>query len=58
VVYEDGATEKFHRNVSVWEKGNKTAAVNFYAGIKIQKIKLGSTYVPDVDKKNNVYISK
>ncbi|MFT3909924.1 MAG: M1 family metallopeptidase [Ferruginibacter sp.] len=56
VVYEDGATEKFHRNISVWEKGNKTVTINFSSGKKIQKIKLGSTYVPDVNKKDNVYV--
>ncbi len=58
VVYEDGATEKFHRNISVWEKANKTVTINFSSGKKIQKIKLGSTYVPDVNKKNNIYLVK
>ncbi|MEO7524278.1 MAG: M1 family aminopeptidase, partial [Ferruginibacter sp.] len=58
VFYEDGTTQKFHRSISVWEKGNKTIVINFSSPKKIERINLGSTYVPDVDKKNNLIILK
>ena len=53
VVYKDGSTEKIHRSIGVWEKGNTTVQVNFSSAKKIQSVKLGSTYVPDVNKKDN-----
>ena len=55
VLYTDGTSEKIHRNISVWEKGNKTILVSFSSGKKIKTMKLGSTYVPDINKSDNVY---
>ena len=55
VVYKDGSTEKIHRSVATWEKGNSSTTLNFNSNKKIQTVKLGSTYVPDVNKKDNVY---
>jgi len=55
VLYTDGTSEKIHRNISVWEKGNKTILVSFSSGKKIKSLMLGSTYVPDINKSDNVY---
>ena len=53
IIYLDGSTEKIHRSIAVWEKGNKSILVNFTTDKKIRSVKLGSTYVPDVNKKDN-----
>lgn len=58
VVYKDGSSQKIHRSIAVWEKGNTTVLVNFNSDKKICSIKLGSTYVPDVNKRDNVYEEK
>ncbi len=55
VEYKDGSSQKIHRSIAVWEKGNTSLLVNFNSDKKIRSVKLGSTYVPDVNKKDNVY---
>ena len=55
VTYTDGSTEKIHRSIAVWEKGNTSVTVSFNNNKKIQSVKLGSTYVPDVNKKDNLW---
>ncbi|MEP6673931.1 MAG: M1 family metallopeptidase [Ferruginibacter sp.] len=55
ITFADGSTEKIHRSVSVWEKSNRTISLNIASGKAIKKIILGSTYVPDVNKKDNVW---
>lgn len=54
VTFADGSEQKIHRSAAVWEKGNKTVEVEFVSEKKIKKIELGSTYVPDINKKDNV----
>lgn len=53
VAYKDDSTEKIHRSIAVLEKGNTTVQINFNSAKMIQSVKLGSTYVPDVNKKDN-----
>ncbi|MEI6410147.1 MAG: M1 family metallopeptidase [Bacteroidota bacterium] len=54
VTFADGSEQKIHRSAAVWEMGNKTVEVEFVSEKTIKKIELGSTYVPDIDKKDNV----
>ena len=58
IIYKDGSTEKIHRSIAVWEKGNTSTSIDFNSGKKIQSVKLGSTHVPDVNKKDNFYQAK
>lgn len=58
IYFEDGSTQKIHRDISVWENGNKTYTLNFSADKKIIKLELASTYDPDVDHSDNVYKMK
>ncbi len=58
VTYTDNSTEKIHRSIGVWEKGSTSVVVNVTSSKKIKKVELGSTYVPDVDKKDNVWEGK
>jgi hypothetical protein len=53
IVYTDGSTEKIHRSIAVWEKGNTTVLITFNSAKKIRSVKLGSSHVPDVNKKDN-----
>ena len=55
ILLADGSTEKIHRTAAVWEKGNKTITVSVSSNKAIKKITLGSTYVPDKNKKDNVW---
>ena len=55
IEYKDGSTEKIHRSIAVWEKGNSGIQVNINSNKKIRSVKLGSTYAPDINKKDNVY---
>ena len=55
ITYTDGSSEKIHRSIAVWEKGNKSIVVNVNTDKKIRLVKLGSVHVPDVNKKDNVY---
>lgn len=55
VTFADGSTQKIHRTIAVWEKGEKTVEIKFSANKLVKSITLGSTYVPDVDKKNNIW---
>jgi hypothetical protein len=53
VTYTDGGIQKFHQSIAVWEKGNKISTINFTSTKKIKTIKLGSSHVPDSNKKDN-----
>jgi hypothetical protein len=55
VFYADNSTEKIHRSVVVWEPGNKTVNIPFKATKSVTRIVLGSTYVPDSNKADNIY---
>ncbi|MBS1509726.1 MAG: M1 family metallopeptidase [Bacteroidetes bacterium] len=55
VTYKDGSVEKMHRSIAVWEKGAGSVIISYSTARKIQKVVLGSTYVPDVNKTDNVY---
>jgi len=58
LTYADGSTEKIHRSIAVWEKGNKTVVIPAGSSRQVKKIILGSTYAADRDKKNNVWEAK
>ncbi len=53
IAYTDGSTEKLHRTIEVWEKGNKTVVINFKTDKIVKRIMLGSTYTADTNKKDN-----
>ena len=38
ITYLDGSTEKIHRSIAVWEKGNKSILVNFTTDKKIRSV--------------------
>ncbi|HEX8351155.1 MAG TPA: M1 family metallopeptidase [Hymenobacter sp.] len=58
VTFADNSTQKFHRTVAVWEKGEKSVSVTFPADKVAKRITLGSTYVPDSFPKDNVWEGK
>ena len=53
VTFTDGSTQKIHRSIDVWEKGEQAVEIRFTTAKTIKTLTLGSTYVPDVDKTNN-----
>lgn len=57
ISYTDGTTELIHKSIAVWCTGNKTTKVNFTAKKAVKKIVLGTTYDPDSNKKDNVWVS-
>lgn len=58
LLYEDGSTEKIHQSIGVWEKGNKEVTVEVKTSKKMKKAELGSTYVPDKDRDDNIFVLK
>jgi aminopeptidase N len=57
LTYEDGSTEKIHRSIAVWEK---SSSISFSIPEKkaLKAVLLGSTYVPDVNRKDNIWNNK
>jgi aminopeptidase N len=58
IEYMNGSTEKIHRTVSVWEKGNATLVLTVPVSKQVKAFRLGSTYVPDVDPSDNIRMIK
>ncbi|NLR57938.1 M1 family metallopeptidase [Chitinophaga polysaccharea] len=58
VLLEDNSTLRLHRSIACWEKGNKTVSLTFSSPKKIKKVTLGSTWVADINKADNVYEPK
>ena len=58
ITFADATTEKIHRSAAVWEKGNTTVVLTATSAKAIKKIIVGSTYVPDKNKTDNVWIAK
>ena len=55
ITFADGTTEKIHKTVEVWKSGTKTVVLSTKSTKKVKKVTLGSTYVPDSNKKDNVF---
>ena len=55
ITYVDKTTSSLHRSIEVWQKGATEISIAVPATKKIIKIELGSTWVPDVDKSDNVF---
>jgi hypothetical protein len=58
ITYADQTKEKVHRSVAVWENGAKSINITVPAKKVIQMVELGSTWVPDADKSDNVFRMK
>lgn len=57
VTYEDGSTQKFHRDISVW-KDNASTAITFDPKGTVSKITLGNVHDADIDHSNNTFTAK
>ena len=55
---KDGAVQHIHASVNCWKNNNATAVFTLSSSKKINKITLGSTYTPDTNKKDNMYMMK
>ncbi|HTK17977.1 MAG TPA: M1 family metallopeptidase [Mucilaginibacter sp.] len=58
VYYNDGTTQLVHESINAWKGGNKTFTINHLSHKRIEKMVLGTTYDPDVNKENNVWEAK
>ncbi|WP_160717227.1 M1 family metallopeptidase [Chitinophaga solisilvae] len=56
VEFTDGTERMLHQSIACWEKGNKTTTLSFTSPKKIRKVTLGSTWVADVNKNDNVKV--
>ena len=54
----DNSVQKIHRSIAAWEKENKTVTLKLNAAKRIVKVELGSLYVPDVNKSDNIWEAK
>jgi hypothetical protein len=55
ILFEDNSIVRLHKSIACWEKGNKTLSLAFPSPQKIKKVTLGSTWVADINKADNVY---
>jgi len=56
IYFQDSTTQKIHRDISCWEKGERKIQLNFSNSKKVIRMKLGSLYVPDINMKDNEYV--
>lgn len=56
ITYSDGRVEHLHRTIGVWESGEQSVPVSVKTSDTIQKVVLGSTYVPDKNRNDNTFI--
>lgn len=54
ITYTDGTKSTIHRSVAVWEKAN-TLSFSIPDKKQLKTVLLGSTYIPDVNRKDNVW---
>jgi hypothetical protein len=52
--YTDGSKDLVHRSIAVWEKAN-TVTLTLTAKKTVKSITLSGTYLPDVNRKDNVW---
>ena len=55
ITFTDGSSEKIHNSIVAWKSGNTTVVLTVKGNKKIKKVTLGSTYIPDSNKKDNVF---
>jgi Peptidase family M1 domain len=55
VTYTDGSTETLHRSIAVWHQKTNETVIKVNKNKTISRLELGSTYVPDVNRMDNVY---
>lgn len=53
--YEDGEQEKLHLSIGVWKGDITQTTTVIFTTKKLKKVILGSTYVPDKNKKDNSF---
>lgn len=58
VYYKDNSTEKMHRSIAIWEKGNSSTTITFTITMPVTKLVLGHPHTPDSSPKDNVYEMK
>lgn len=55
IVFADNTTQTIHKSIAFWAQGNDAITISFASLKKIKQLTLGSTYIPDVNKTDNIY---
>jgi hypothetical protein len=55
VTYTDGSTERIHRSIDIWEKGNTVTMLIFTAKKTMSKLLLADPHTPDSNRADNAY---
>jgi aminopeptidase N len=53
--YENGNAKVIEKKATVWKEGDSEYTVTFNMDRKIERIVLGSTTIPDINRENNIY---
>lgn len=53
--FTDGRQEEIHYSPAIWEKGARNFIIKINSDKALKSIRLGSDYVPDVNKKDNFW---
>jgi hypothetical protein len=55
--FADNSTFTIHKNISIWERGNKEIVIVLTSGKEVTNLLLDGTHIPDVNKEDNVWTS-
>lgn len=55
--YDDGSKEVIKESAEVWKNKNTIFTITHKTKKKIKKLILGNKIIPDVNKKNNIYVN-
>jgi hypothetical protein len=53
--YDDGSSEEIKELSSVWKDGNSLITIKHKSNKNINKVVVGNSHIPDIDKSNNTY---
>ena len=56
IYYKDGSVDSTYNSAMIWKDGNKTYSIEFNSDKPFNKVEIGNKDIPDVNKKNNIYI--
>jgi len=56
VFYKDGAEQIIEKKADVWKDGKISIQIELDKGKSLKRIELGNKYIPDINRRNNLFI--
>lgn len=58
ITYSDNSTDTIYKTTRVWQNNNSNYSISLDTNKEIEKIELGDSIIPDVDRENNIWEKK